>query len=75
MFIYIISYFSFTANSGLSFVFSICCLAKSAVTNANAPPVMLASPNVAIPLNAPAIVTPSVPTASPHGTLLFILLY
>ena len=67
------SYFSPIANSGLSFFFSICCLAKSAVTNASAPQVTLVSPNSAVPLNAPAIVTPSVPIASPHGILLFIL--
>jgi hypothetical protein len=37
------NYFNLIANSGLSFFFSICCLAKSAVTNANAPQVTLAS--------------------------------
>ena len=66
-------YFRSIVNSGLSFFFSICCLAKSAVTNANAPPVMLASPNSDVPLNAPAIVTPSVHMANPHGILLFTL--
>lgn len=67
MFIYKISYLSPIANSGLSFFFCICCLAKSAVTNANAPQVMLVTPNSAVPLNRPAIVTPSVPMANPHG--------
>ena len=67
------SYFSPIANSGLSFFFSICCLAKSVVTNANAPQVTLASPNSVVPLNAPAIVTPNVPMANPHGILLFVL--
>ena len=38
---------------------------EPAVTNANAPPVTLASPNAGVPLNAPAIVTPSVPIATP----------
>ena len=50
-----------------SFFFSICCLAKSAVTNANAPPAMLANPIVAVPLNARTIVIPSVPIDKPHG--------
>ena len=73
MLIYKLSYFSVIANSGLSFFFCICCFGRSAVTNANAPQVTLVSPSIAVPLNAPAIVTPSVPIANPHGILLFIL--
>ena len=67
-----IFYFNSIANSGLSLFFSICCLAKSAITNANAPLVKLANPNSAVPFSAPAIVIASVPIANPHGILLFI---
>lgn len=52
-------------NSGLNFFFSICCFAKSAVTKANAPPMILAIPNIAVPSDIPPIVTPKVPVASP----------
>ncbi|HYZ51447.1 MAG TPA: hypothetical protein VE593_11205 [Nitrososphaeraceae archaeon] len=49
----------------MSFFFSICCLAKNEVTNANAPPIKLANHNIVVPLNEPTIVTPSVLIVSP----------
>jgi hypothetical protein len=64
-------YLSFNANSGFNFFFSICCLAKSVVTSANAPTTTLPIPNIAVPLKIPAVVIPKAPVASPHGILLF----
>jgi hypothetical protein len=34
---------------------------------------MLVSPNIAVPLNAPAIVTPSVPIASPWNFIAYFI--
>src|ERR671913_797816 len=71
---WVIIYLSSNISSGFNFFFSICCFAKSAVNNANAPPVMLAIPNIAVPLKTLAIVMPKVPVARPHGILLFIFI-
>ena len=59
------NHLSSNVNSGFNFFFSICCFVKSAVTRANAPPIILAIPNIAVPSNIPTIVMPKVPVASP----------
>jgi hypothetical protein len=67
-------YLSSIANFGLNLFFSITCLTKSAVTIADPPMITLAIPIMAVPLKAPATVTPAVPITKVHGILFFIFI-
>ena len=74
MYVSYLSYLSSIANFGFNLFFSIPCLTKSAVAIADPPMITLAIPIMAVPLKAPAIVTPAVPIAKVHGILFFIFI-